>query len=278
MAAKQFVFLKDDEPVLVPLWREALTPVDWVHLRTQPVYYGFGVPRGDGSAVITVPGFLGHDIYLTEMNFWLDRIGYKSYKSGIGQNAECPDILVDRLLLTVEEAFNETEAPVTLIGHSLGGMLSRAAATICPEMVKAVITLGSPFRGIRSHPSVLQTSRVVRRRIEARKHERPTHKPMKESCFSGECNCGFAEAMRGGLPRNIHQTAIFTRTDGVVDWHVCMTGYEDIDFEVKGTHCGLAWNADAYKIMAQRLEEAREMLPDTEITHTVSPLSGASFI
>ena len=42
--------------------------LDWLSLRTSPVFYGFGVPRGDGSAVILVPGFLATDVYLWEMN------------------------------------------------------------------------------------------------------------------------------------------------------------------------------------------------------------------
>lgn len=278
MAAKKFVFLKEEEPVLVPIWREALTPVDWLHLRTQPLYYGFGVPRGDGSAVITVPGFLGADYYLVEMNLWLNRIGYKSYRSNIGHNAECPDLLVDRLTDTIEKAHRDTGSPVSLIGHSLGGMLSRAASALRPELVQNVITLGSPFRGIRSHPTVLSTSKVVRMRIEARKHERPKHKPLQDSCFTGSCNCGFAEAMRAGVPRGIHQTAIYTKTDGIVDWHVCMTGYESIDVEVKGTHCGLAWNADVYRIVAERLELGRITTPAEEEHFGATSMAGASFL
>ena len=36
------------------------------------------------------------------MHLWLGRIGYRSYLSGIGCNAGCPDILMERLLETVE--------------------------------------------------------------------------------------------------------------------------------------------------------------------------------
>ncbi|MGH9802568.1 MAG: hypothetical protein ACRD82_19560, partial [Blastocatellia bacterium] len=72
-----------------PIWNEAMLGLDWLALRTSPVFYGFGVPRGNGSAVIVVPGFLGTDYYLWEMNLWLRRIGYKAYMSGIGWNADC---------------------------------------------------------------------------------------------------------------------------------------------------------------------------------------------
>lgn len=257
MSGKKLVFLEEEKPVLLPIWREALTPCDWGRLHASLVYYGVGVSRGDGSAVITVPGFLGHDLYLAEMNLWLKRIGYRSYASKIGRNADCPDILVDRLLLTVNRAFNETGKKVHLIGHSLGGILSRAAANFAPEQVQSVTTLGSPFLGIRSHPTVMMTSKTIRRQIHRRAHTRPAHKPMRQHCFSMSCNCPFAQAAKADVDESIYQTAIYTKSDGIVDWNVCLTGDPAVDFEVSGTHCGLAWNAEVYRIIAKRLPLAK---------------------
>lgn len=253
MSGKKLVFLEEERPVFLPIWREVFTGCDWGRLRLSGVYYGRGVPEGDGSAVITVPGFMGHDLYLREMNKWLSRLGYVSYQSEIGHNAECPDILVDRLLRTVNRAFNETGRRVHLIGHSLGGILSRAAANFAPEMVVSVTTLGSPFRGIRSHPTVMMTSKNVRRRIHSRAHTRPAHKPLRQHCFTMSCNCPFAEAAKGELDEEIYETAIYTKTDGIVDWEVCMSGDPEIDYEVRGTHCGLAWNPQVFRIIAKRL-------------------------
>ena len=279
MSGKQFVFVEEEEAVLLPIWREALTGIDWARLRTSPVYYGFGVPKGHAEPVITVPGFLGSDMYLLELNLWLRRIGYTAHRSRIGRNAECPDILVDRLLDTIEEASDQAGEPVRLIGHSLGGMLSRSAAMLAPDRVKAVITLGSPFRGVRSHPSVLRTGNFVRERIKARgENARPSHKPMRDACFSGSCNCGFVESLRAGLPATVHQTAIYTKTDGIVDWSVCITGDSSIDIEVKGTHCGLAWNPTVYKLIAQRLDEASDHVAHAELAAPESDFRGVSFI
>ena len=75
------------------LWTEALFGAEILILHATPVYYGLGVPRGDGSAVVIIPGFLGTDLYLTELHAWLGRIGYRPYFSGIGINAECPNLL-----------------------------------------------------------------------------------------------------------------------------------------------------------------------------------------
>jgi len=40
---------RDQKPMSRPLWREAFVGLDWLALRTSPVCYGWGVPRGDGS-------------------------------------------------------------------------------------------------------------------------------------------------------------------------------------------------------------------------------------
>ena len=82
------------EAVELPIWQEFLVGVEMLYLRISPVYWGFGIPRGNGSAVVVIPGFLGTDLYLTEFRAWLRRIGYKSYYSGIGLNAECPNLLI----------------------------------------------------------------------------------------------------------------------------------------------------------------------------------------
>ena len=46
------------------------------------------------------------------------------------------------------------------------------------------------------------------------------------------------------------------RADGIADWRYCVTGNDENDFEVPGTHIGLAFNAAAYGIIAQRLARA----------------------
>ena len=240
-------FLKDQEISQRPLWREAFVGLDWLALRSSPVYYGIGVPRGDGSAVVVIPGFLGTDFYLQEIHSWLRRIGYRPYMSRIGWNAECINTLVERLSETVAKAQAETGGKVHLIGHSLGGVLARSAAALKPERTASVITLGSPFRGIRSHPLVLAAGERVRERIRRQNgHNQP-------DCYTGYCGCDAVTAVQGGLPSSVPQSAIYTKTDGVVDWRVCVTDDPEINFEVTGTHVGLVFNATVYGLIATRL-------------------------
>src|SRR5690349_18983205 len=128
MAETMDYLKKERESARLPILREALWGIDWLSLKASAVYYGYGVPRGDNSAVVLVPGFMGSDISLTELYFWLRRIGYKPFMSGIGRNADCLDKLSRRLVSTVEKAHEKTGKPVHLIGHSLGGILARSVA------------------------------------------------------------------------------------------------------------------------------------------------------
>jgi len=41
-------------------------------------------------------------------------------------------------------------------------MIARSVAERAPEAVKMVLTLGSPFRGVRAHPFVLALAEAVR--------------------------------------------------------------------------------------------------------------------
>ena len=241
-------FLRDQEAAQRPLWREVFVGLDWLALRSSPVYYGIGVPRGDGSAVIVIPGFMGTDMYLQEIYYWLRRIGYRPYMSRIGWNAECVNILVDRLSETISKAQAETGRKVHLVGHSLGGVIARSAASLYPDRVASVITLGSPFRGIRSHPLVLAAGERIRERIRRQNGQ------LQPDCYTGYCGCDAVTAVQRGLPASVGQSAIYTRSDGVVDWRVCVTDDAAINFEVSGTHVGLVFNASVYGLIAKRLQ------------------------
>ncbi len=247
-------FYEDTAEADISLWQEAFFAADMLLLHASPVYYGLGVPRGDGSAVVVVPGFLGTDSYLSQLHSWLGRIGYRAYFSGIGLNAECPNLLIqNRLNESVDLARWETGGKVHLIGHSLGGILARSIAARRPQDVASVITLASPFRGTVMHRTVVHAAEAVRLKILKQHGEE-----VLPTCYTGHCTCSFLDSLRRRIPAGVTETAIYTCNDGIVDWRYCMTGNPEHDFEVPGTHIGLAFNSSVYSIIARRLAEARQ--------------------
>lgn len=242
------------EAVQTPIWQEALVGLEFVCLRVSPVYWGFGVPPGDGSAVLVIPGLMGTDLYLSELRAWLGRIGYRPYYSGIGLNAECPNLLIrQRLVETIETARRETKRRVHLVGHSLGGLLARAAAAQMPDVIASVTTLGAPFLGVAAHPSILRVTDLVRRSIHQRHGD-----GVLPACYTSACTCEFLESILGDIPARVGQTAIYTKSDGIVDWRVCRTGDPEIDIEVSATHLGLTFNPAVYDVLGRRLAQHQE--------------------
>src|SRR5512146_1323885 len=99
---------------LNPEWHESLFAVELALLHGSPVYYGVGVPSGDGSPVVLIPGFLQGDTYLIVMYAWLKRLGYRPFYSGIGFNASCPNLLIADI---VEPVITEAAATTSQKVH-----------------------------------------------------------------------------------------------------------------------------------------------------------------
>jgi hypothetical protein len=127
-------------------------------------------------------------------------------------------------------------------------VLALSAASLRPDIVASVITLGAPFRGVRSHPVVLEMSKIVRDRIRTARTN--TSKP---ACFTGYCDCDAVAALRIPCPHNIRHTAVYTKTDGIVDWRVCISEDTAANVEVQSTHIGLVFNPWVYELIANQL-------------------------
>jgi len=125
-------------------------------------------------------------------------------------------------------------------------------ATRRPDLIASVVTLGSPFRGVRSHPLVLLVSERVRARV--RREERP-------DCYTGYCRCEAVTGLETAFPAAVPQLAVYTRTDGIVDWRMCVGDDPAGNVEVTGTHVGLVANAAAYRAIAQHLAAATRSAP-----------------
>ncbi|MBZ5629535.1 MAG: hypothetical protein LAO06_11795 [Acidobacteriia bacterium] len=248
---------EDHAEASISIWKEALFGVELLLLHTAPVFYGLGVPRGDRSAVVLIPCFLGTDPQMGHLHHWLNRIGYRAYFSRIGVNAGCPNLLVrERLAPTIDRALAATGRKVHLIGHSLGGVMARSIAANRPKDIASVITLAAPFRGTVAHRSILCAAESVRKETLYEHGAR-----VLSDCYTPRCTCEFVNSLRHKLPASVARTAIYTRADGVVDWRYCRTGDDQSDFEVPGTHVGLVYNSSVYTIIANRLVEAGSTKP-----------------
>lgn len=231
----------------LPLWREVFWPAEWFALRSSSIYAGIGVPLGHSESVVLVPGFLASDLSLEELHGWLDRIGYRVHSSGLGRNDDCPDVLLAKLLESVEATTLEIGRRVVLIGHSMGGTLARAAAVRRPDLISHVICLGSPVAGSQVNELVLGLAQVIG---DARPV--PANRPRTHGnhFHGGTCMCELADTLDKAIPADVSLASIFSKTDGVVDWRTSQQPPPAANIEVKATHLGLVVNAEAYRALA----------------------------
>ncbi|MDD7939909.1 alpha/beta fold hydrolase [Actinomycetospora lutea] len=223
---------------------EARLHLELTRLLLSGVWRGEDVPHGTGAPVLLVPGFLAGDLSLAVLHDWLRRIGHRSYRSGIAWNVDCSEAAVRRLERRLEEVADRAGAPVTLIGHSRGGLFSRALAARRPDLVRRVVTLGSPLAS-QLDASVLTLAAVSGARV-AQNLVRP-HRP---HCLTVRCPCAFSADLVAPAPPPV--VAIWSAQDGIVRPSSCRP--DDAEgIEVRGSHVGLGVNVEVYRRLAEIL-------------------------
>lgn len=112
-------------------------------------WHGFGEPgpRGpaDGPPALVIPGFLASDRTCLELRRALAARGWRTYPWELGFNRGAHDDVLRHLRLRIEAIHDGR--PILLVGWSLGGVFAREVAREVPQLVRAVVTLGSPFSG-----------------------------------------------------------------------------------------------------------------------------------
>jgi hypothetical protein len=72
-------------------------------------------------------------------------------------------------------------------------------------------------------------------------------------CLRGECCAEFRRSLAGPLPPEVGYVALYSRSDGIVDWRSCMDPGADACVEVHASHCGMGMNAEVYRAIARAL-------------------------
>jgi pimeloyl-ACP methyl ester carboxylesterase len=194
-------------------------------------------PRGDGHPVLMLPGFLASDLSMAPMRRYLRELGYDSHAWEMGRNIRG----LSRMRLALRDRLAAIHAAtgrkVSIVGWSLGGVYARDLALQAPDMVRCVVTLGSPF------------ANDVRATNATRLYE----------LLSGEGaddNPELRAAIAGDMP--VPATSIYSRTDGIVNWRTCLLRPSDTAENIEvhlASHVGLGVNPAALWAVADRLAQ-----------------------
>jgi len=250
-------------PALPPLWRESRFGFEAARLLRSPVWRGVGVAPGNGRPVLLIPGFLAGDGSLATMAKWLRGNGYRTRRAGIRANVACSEDACGRLEERLEAFAARTGRPVAIVGQSRGGVLARAVAARRPELVAGIVTLGAPTVSmLRVHPLILLQVGVLGALGTGR-----VPGLFSVHCLRGECCEDFRAALAGPFPAGVPYVAVYSRTDGIVDWRACLDPGATEHVEVDASHLGMALNRGVYEHVAAAL---------TALVDTDEPLARAA--
>ena len=195
-------------------------------------------PRGDGHPVLVLPGLLASDVSTLILRRYLDLLGFSTHPWGFGRNTGGVYSMRDKLAKLLTSVHTATGRKVSLVGWSLGGVYARDLALRMPEMVRYVVTLGSPFAG-----DITATN--AKRVYEMVSGETIEDSDMKD-----------IQALSGDLP--VPTTSLYTRSDGIVNWRTCLVRESDTAENIEITlasHIGIGVNAAALWAVADRLAQ-----------------------
>jgi pimeloyl-ACP methyl ester carboxylesterase len=206
------------------LWEAGATIALWPLLQL--------APRGDGHAVMVLPGLGASDGSTELLRGFLETRGYAVHGWGHGTNCG-PRPGVEDGLLALLRRLHERSGKVSLVGWSLGGVFARMLAAKSPEAVRSVVTLGSPFDG---------SPRATPHDAGRRRWARPTPA--------------------------VPTTSIFSRSDGIVSGRSSVEEEtpSSENIEVEASHFGLGVHPAVFYAVADRLS-----MPESGWTRFVAP-------
>ena len=199
--------------------------------------------------MLLIPGFLAGDASLGTMANWLRRAGYCTHRTGIRANLDCSEQACRRLEARLEHMAERHGERVVVIGQSRGGVFARALGARRPELVSGIVTLGAPTQGmLYVHPLVLAQIGLVGALGSAR-----LPGMFRVSYLRGTCCRDFRTAITGPFPDDVGYVAVYSRSDGIVQWRSCLDPEADKLVEVRASHCGMGLNAQAFLAVADAL-------------------------
>ena len=185
--------------------------------------------------IMVVPGMWTSDAYTQPLRSSLAVTGASVHGWKLGKNTGDIKKLIPKLVKQVTTVSLESE-PVTLIGWSLGGILSREVARLVPNHVRAVCCIGSPIVGgpkYTIYASYFNRLGFDMDAVEKRAEQRES------------------------VPLSVPCHVIYSKNDGVVDWQASIDKYNahTTHTEVATPHFSMGYSVEVYQEIVRWLSD-----------------------
>lgn len=208
------------------------------------------LPRGDGHGVMTLPGFFGADGSMASIRKFLDKQGYSGLPWELGRNVPDNGVRDMETMLEFRRNIETTLAEklqrhkdrtgrrLSLVGWSLGGLYATALAHRHPDLVRQVVTLGTPYGDPRGTALYGPMQRAFASRVDARMLD-----DWIDFTFCGDLQ--------------VPVTALFSQSDGFVGEGIARLPEHPLmeNIAVMASHVGFPFNPLVRLLLAERLAQ-----------------------
>ena len=210
--------------------RAAWSVATWWHRRGVLA----GAPRGHGQPMMLLPGLFNGDRSNFVMRRFLIGLGYRAEGWGMGRNLGARTIGTDAAALIARvERLHDSAGPVALVGVSLGGIIARLIAHERPDLVRAVITVSSPYAGSGRATNVWRAFQVM------------TGERIDDPVV-------LARSARIAAPLPVPASAIWSASDGLVAGSICHDAHARAT-EIRSGHLGVQIKPETLRAVADAL-------------------------
>jgi pimeloyl-ACP methyl ester carboxylesterase len=179
--------------------------------------------RGDGHPVLVLPGFTADDASTVALRWSIRGQGYSTHPWRLGRNLGPTEAIITGVRARLRELAERHQRTVSIVGWSLGGTYARALGRESPDLVRQVISLGSPYRMVEGDKS---SATALWKRFE---HLHDADVDLNR----------IAEQKRPRL--TVPATSVYSRRDGVTRWQTCIDEVGPLaeNIEVYSSHASL---------------------------------------
>lgn len=249
----------------LPVWHEAQAYAQRRAIEAHPVWRTPPLDTG-GLPVLLVGGMGSTPALLAPLRDLLRRLGCRVTVAPVRFGIGCGEATIHAVEAALYEMGEATAERAVVIAHSRGGQFARTLAVRRPDLLRGLITLGSPLtRMLAVHPLLLAHVTAIGAAGAA-----GVPGLLRPGCLWGSCCAQLRADLAGPFPTTVPFLSVYSRTDRIVNWRSSLDPAAR-HHEVITSHGGLIWDPASLTVITEELTALLDLSVDTPIATGSAP-------